>query len=112
MYVYKATVVRVIDGDTVRLNVDVGFNLRTTQNFRLVAAEGRGLNAPEIRGEERPDGLKSKARAAELMPVGASVHIETFKTGKFGRWLASVASGGVDVGSQLIEEGLAEFKEY
>lgn len=48
---------RVIDGDTVVLDIDLGFDtwLRN-QTIRLY-----GLNTPEITGEEKPEGLKSKA---------------------------------------------------
>ena len=54
-YIRHAEVVRVVDGDTIRLRVDLGFNTQVTQNFRLW-----GIDAPELRGDERVDGLKAK----------------------------------------------------
>ena len=45
MYNYPCKVVRVIDGDTAVLEVNLGFNIRFTETFRLL-----GINAPEKRG--------------------------------------------------------------
>ena len=81
-HVYPATVARVVDGDTVRLVVDVGFRMRYEDNFRLA-----GINAPELREEA---GKAARDFLRELLPEGQAVTVETAKAGKYGRWLAKV----------------------
>lgn len=61
MYEYRATLDRVVDGDTVYLVVDLGFHIQVRMSFRLL-----GIDTPEVRGEERPEGLVAKA-ALEAM---------------------------------------------
>ena len=52
----KVNVVRIYDGDTVFVNINMGLNLTMNDiSIRLF-----GINTPEVRGIERPDGLKSK----------------------------------------------------
>jgi micrococcal nuclease len=86
MYEYKATVVKVIDGDTVKLNIDLGFHLtRNEQNFRLI-----GIDAPEIRGDERQKGLICKEFVESLISEGEEVYIRTYKPDKYGRWLVDI----------------------
>jgi micrococcal nuclease len=52
----KVDVVRIYDGDTVFVNINMGLNL-TMNNISIRLF---GLNTPEVRGVERPDGLQSK----------------------------------------------------
>jgi len=80
MHVYPAVVVRVVDGDTVRLSVDVGFRMRFEDNFRL-----SGINAAEGKNSA------AASRVRELLPVGLAVVVSTEKPEKFGRWLADIA---------------------
>lgn len=56
IYQYKATIVRVIDGDTLELDAQLGFHVTKRVRVRL-----RDIDAPEIRGEERAAGRASKA---------------------------------------------------
>ena len=82
MYIYKATVVRIIDGDTMDVDIDLGFYMKTRQRLRLAR-----IDTPE-RGQ---DGFtEATNRVKELCPVGSEVLVETSKTGGFGRWLAEV----------------------
>ena len=88
MYEYKAIVKKVYDGDTVTLDIDVGFDVWIkNQRVRLLH-----IDAPELRGDERPDGLKAKERLLELIPVGSEVTIRTKKDkkGKYGRYLVEI----------------------
>ena len=56
MYEYRAYVRKVYDGDTITVDIDLGFGIVVQgQKIRLLR-----LNAPEIRGEEREEGLKSR----------------------------------------------------
>jgi len=109
MYQYKATVVRVVDGDTVRFKVDVGFYMTFEENFRLAA-----INAPELHDADalvKAAAVAAKNYLVELLPVGSGVTIQTAKAEKYGRWLATVVtSTGLNVGDELLKKGYA--KDY
>jgi len=109
MYEYQAEVVRIIDGDTVKLNVDLGFHIRHQSNFRL-----DGINAPEIRGKERPLGLLAKEALIAMIPVGSTVMVRTKRRpGKYGRWIGTIFSDtSVNVADQLVKLGHAVYRVY
>lgn len=100
-YTYAATVVRWVDGDTVDLNVDVGFHINMTDRFRLY-----GIDTPE-RGQVNHD--EAWHYAEGLAPVGSRVLVRTYKQEKYGRWLAEVypARSDVSVNTDLIQAKLA-----
>jgi micrococcal nuclease len=110
IYHYKVNVVSVYDGDSVTVDIDLGFNnWMKKQKLRLY-----GIDTPEIRGEERPDGLISKARLIELLE-DKTVVIKSHKdkSGKYGRWLATLFieednDEYTNINELLITEGLAE----
>ena len=122
LYVYKAVVTNVVDGDTIDCVVSCGLWLHTTQRLRLCASTGRGINSPETRGPERPAGLASESHLVELLDrmagPGWPVYLRTFrdKRGKFGRLLADVfvatAGGPVSLCDQMVRDGFAEMKDY
>lgn len=101
--------VRVVDGDTVRLRVDVGFHLTFEENFRLA-----DIDTPEVRGKEKVEGLRSKAAMeqmlAEEIEQGEGIKIQTFNEGKFGRWLATIISvkTGASLNQRMLTEGYAK----
>lgn len=108
-YTYEAKVISWIDGDTVALEVfkhfDFGFHIKLTGyyegHFRLL-----GVDTPE-RGKLNFKAATEAAR--KIAPVGSIVYIETFKTDKYGRYLAKVlTSEGVDISEALITMGLGE----
>lgn len=87
MYEYMAKVISVYDGDTIRADIDLGFGVKLeNQQIRLL-----GMDTPEVRGDERPEGLvvRDYVRAAIL---DKEIMLRTFKDskGKYGRWLAEV----------------------
>lgn len=107
---YNVTVTRVIDGDTFVGDVHhhvfaIEYTLKD-QYFRL-----NGLNAPEVRGEEKEKGLISK-RFVEEQILNQTVQVEVHGKEKYGRWLVSVFIGPVNLNQQLIHEGLAERRTY
>ncbi len=85
MFQYAAKVLRVVDGDTIYFDIDLGFTIRYTLEVRL-----RGVNTPEVVGLEKEVGLKAKAFVEEALPVGALVILNTYKAEKYGRFLADV----------------------
>lgn len=109
MYIYKAIVVSVYDGDTIRVDIDLGFGIwKKNEPIRLY-----GIDAPEIRGSERVEGLKSRDWLRTII-LNCEFEIKTFKDkkGKYGRYLAEILKDGENINHRLVNEGLAEFKEY
>ena len=114
MYRYQATVVRIVDGDTLYLDVDLGFFIRMTMDVRL-----KGINTPEIRGPEREAGLKSKTFVEAAIPPGTLVVIDSTKAEKYGRYLADIwylpgaktrdeiLANGRLLNKELVDKGLA-----
>jgi len=108
MYEYKATIRRVVDGDTVDVTLDLGFDILYNNRIRLL-----GIDTPEIRTrdlEEKALGLAAKDRVKELCPVGSTVILKTTKDdrGKFGRILGEIFVEGQSLNKMLVDEGLAE----
>jgi micrococcal nuclease len=112
MYEYKASVIKVYDGDTITAQVDLGFHFNFTNSFRLAR-----IDCPEVRGESREEGLKSRDRLRELI-MGKDIIIKTIKdrTEKYGRYLAEVYINiddiEVNINDLLVTEGLAIYKDY
>lgn len=90
-YLYKAEVVRCIDGDSVILNIDCGFDVQLKgQSVRLY-----GIDTAETRGgtpELKVLGNLAKEYVTQMIPVGSEVLIKTHldRKGKFGRILAEI----------------------
>ena len=95
-------VVRVVDGDTARLSIDMGNKITWCENFRL-----NGIDAAD---EDKAKKDAATARMVELLAGGVS-RVETFKPDKFGRWLADIyiaVDGGEMLTNQMmINEGFA-----
>lgn len=104
LYQYKAQIVRVVDGDTVRADIDLGFNTwRRNEALRL-----EGIDAPEPKGSTREAGKASTAALVARIE-GKELTICTIKdkTGKFGRYLVRLYLGDEDINAWMIEEGHA-----
>jgi len=90
MYTYKCKVKKVVDGDTVVVDIDLGFNIIVAdQTIRL-----SGIDTPESRTtnkEEKERGLLSKKKLSEKLSTNAYYTIQTVKEDnnddKFGRIL-------------------------
>jgi micrococcal nuclease len=99
LYVYKALVTKVYDGDTITCDIDLGLNVwLKDQKIRLA-----GIDAPELRGEEREEGLRVRDLLREKI-LDKEVTLKTYKdkTGKYGRWIADVYLGDVFVNAWLV----------
>ena len=87
MYEYKVVSInKIIDGDTVDLTIDLGFNLHKTDRYRLA-----GFDAPEtfrpLTDKEKAAGEATKAHLAEIMPYSAGLLVKTQKdTDIYGRY--------------------------
>lgn len=94
------TLLRVIDGDTIQVAIDVGFRFQTVQTLRLL-----GLDTPE-RGQLGWADARSKL--TQLI-TGRSLRVMTTKQDSFGRWLSHIWVGPEsDLVSQLMREWMAE----
>lgn len=108
-YTYTAHVISVYDGDTIRVDIDLGFGVWLhNQTLRLY-----GINAPEVRGKERPAGLRTRdALRAKINGKQIKIRTHKDKKGKYGRWLADVFFDSEHLNTWLIVEGLAKAKSY
>jgi len=126
MYIYRAKLDRVIDGDTIDVIVDLGFDVTIKRRLRL-----KGVNTPELRSKD-PDERRNALAAKEYVETTLydnELVIETFKTrsGKdrrtFGRYVADVFidvhtvdtnidSDLVSLSEMLVAKGLAEEVNY
>ena len=116
MYTYRAKLDRVVDGDTVDLFVDLGFNIWIKDRFRLL-----DIDTPELRGgTEQTKAAARKAKEFVENLFGqynneCEVLSQKDTKGKYGRWLATIILVGnkedskeVNLNERLIEAGLAE----
>jgi micrococcal nuclease len=111
MYEYNVKkVTKVVDGDTIDVDIDLGFNISFSQRVRLA-----GIDAPESRTKdlrEKALGLEVKNKVKVSMESAKKVVIKTElpdSTEKYGRILGWVYLDGADksLNEQLIEEGYA-----
>ena len=105
MYEYKCKLVRVVDGDTVDIDIDLGFGVwLRKQRIRMY-----GIDTPESRTRdlaEKKLGLAAKERLKELC-VG-TFKIKSLGKGKYGRILGiPYTEDGQDICQMLIKEGHA-----
>ena len=109
LYHYKITVTKVVDGDTIYGDVDLGFNVNAKKmEFRLAE-----VNTPETKGENRIAGLASKKFVEDTL-LNKEVCVLTKKDSKekYGRYLAWVYYKEADnlwicLNKKLVELNLA-----
>ena len=110
MYEYKAVVVKVIDGDTVDVDIDLGFNVwLKKQRIRLY-----GIDTPESRTRDKVEkifGNLAKSKVLDFCPIGSNIVLQT-KTdgsrGKYGRILGELVTlDGTNVNTFLVENNYA-----
>lgn len=113
-YQYWAKVIKVIDGDTIDCEVEIGFELTFKARIRLY-----GIAAPEIYGVKKnsleyKNGVNSKKYLESLIPKNKWVEItvhQSAKREKYGRWLAVVYDGKVNINNEMVDKKHAEVYE-
>jgi micrococcal nuclease len=123
MYEYKLKLERVVDGDTVDGEIDLGFGISVRKRIRLL-----GINAPETKLQskiadeearllEKEAGIRAKDKLAEML-LTKEILIKTKldKTGKFGRVLGTLFTlepeGLLDINDFLLAKGyVREYKK-
>ena len=104
LYLYRAYCTSVYDGDTVTLDIDLGFNHWIKgRKCRLY-----GINTPELRGDDKEAGIAARNRLRQLT-LNQPVMIKSIKdrSGKFGRLLVEIYCHGANINHQLIDENHA-----
>ncbi len=104
MYTYNIQVVKVIDGDTIDANIDLGFDISVKKRIRFM-----GINTPESRTrdlEEKAKGLAAKDRVCQLLDGCNRIQLTSHGVGKFGRCLGELHLDTVDGKEVLTMESL------
>jgi micrococcal nuclease len=113
MYEYRCKILRIVDGDTVDVDIDLGFGVwMHKERVRMM-----GIDTPESRTRdsvEKQFGLASKDKLKSLLPIGSMQILKTEidksgedAKGKFGRILGDFLIEGKRASEILIEEGFA-----
>ena len=107
-YLYGAKVIEIYDGDTLTALIDLGFNITIEEKIRLY-----GINAPEMRGKEKPQGIISRDYLRKRI-LGKEVIIETIKDkkGKYGRYLGIIKFEGKNINEEMVKKKLAKINYY
>ena len=107
-YQYSAVCSRVVDGDTIVLDVSLGFNVTIRETFRLL-----GINSPESYGvkkdsDEYKAGMISKDWLIDRIE-GKEIMVKTYKDkkGKYGRYLVDIYDDETSINAEMVEKGLA-----
>jgi micrococcal nuclease len=113
LYHYRAQVTDVYDGDTCTVDIDLGLSTWVRgEKVRL-----NRINAPEVKGAQRADGLKSRDFLRELIG-GNEVLLHTIKDTKekYGRYLGElwVEKDGawIHVNDEMVNKGFAVYQKY
>ena len=107
MYEYNCKIVRVIDGDSILVDIDLGFDTwRCGESIRLF-----GVDCPECRSrdkEEKAAGLAAKDYVKGLLHDGGTYTLTTKEKGKFGRYLGVIQlTDKTSVNGALVKERFA-----
>ena len=106
MYSYKIKLDRVIDGDTIDAEIDLGFNVSIKKRIRFA-----GINTPESRTrdlEEKARGLAAKDRVKQLLEGCNMIQLKSHGVGKYGRCLGELHIDVVDGQEKLTLESVNE----
>lgn len=107
VFVYGAELVKVIDGDTIVLNIDLGCRVwLKEQHVRLA-----GLNTPELVGPSSKEAAQAKAWLVGILTRSKELIVKTSKpdpADKYGRWLAEIVADDTNVNQMMLTLGLAK----
>ena len=119
LYVRRAKIVRLVDGDTVDVDIDLGMAITTRQRLRLF-----GINTPEVRGPEKASGHAATQHLADLLVEFRhegewDIVVQTYKDkkGKYGRYLADLIGveedgNPVNLNERMVTDGHAVVAMY
>jgi micrococcal nuclease len=102
MYTYKAEVIRVIDGDTIKFRIDLGFRTYMEANCRLYGINCKELTAKEQ--EMRAAAYSAKEYVESILFEGDYVILHSKKLDKYGRPLVLVEIERKNFGSYILND--------
>ena len=94
MFEYKALVLNVIDADTLKLQIDLGFSVFVVQSCRLVR-----VDAPEM---STMQGFTARQFVVDALAAVTAIKVSTSKPDKYGRWLVDFFFQSPPTGPQWI----------
>lgn len=108
LYSYRAKIVKVIDGDTCILNIDLGFRVFVELSCRLAHIDTPELHSPDDVLRARASKAKQKLIELTVNPAIIIKSFKPFKSDKYGRFLVEIInSDGVNVNQLLLDSGFA-----
>ena len=108
MYEYRAKVIKVIDGDTIDVDIDLGFGvILAKQRIRLY-----GIDTPESRTSDKVEKFYGKISSAFMKdhcPRGSYITLRTHldSKGKYGRILGEIIVDDVNINQLMVEQHMA-----
>ena len=106
MYEYAVKkIVYVVDGDTVDIEIDLGFNLTKKERVRLA-----GIDTPESRTRdlaEKELGLRAKDYLKQMLKDSKNLRVQTSKDGKYGRMLGWFFEDELNINLDMVQNGHA-----
>ncbi len=105
MYEYKCTVDRVVDGDTIDVVLDLGFDIKFKSRVRLY-----GIDTPECRTRDLDEKARGKMAAGFVQSTveeGELIQIRTKlkdSRGKYGRVLGELIVDGININQSMIDK--------
>ncbi len=110
LYTYRDYVSKIYDGNTITVSIELGFNaVLKGEKLRLF-----DINAPEVRGDSKPEGVKSRGWLRNRILNKDIIIIKTirYKKGKYGRYLSIIYLDDINNSDELVSNGLAVYKDY
>jgi micrococcal nuclease len=113
-YTYNATLLKVIDGDTIDVMIDLGCHTSIRKRLRFLEIDTEELRDRDT--ERREDAAEAKERVKHLLENADKIYVQTVmdSTGKYGRLLAYVwyedEYGVQNLNTQLLREGFQKKK--
>ena len=108
-YIYKIRVLRVVDGDTIDAEIDLGFDISIQKRIRL-----HGINAPEVRTRDKKEkarGIKAKEYLESVVKYQNNIlYLKSMDKGKYGRCIGILFEVDFDdcsINDDMIHEGHA-----
>jgi len=102
---------RVVDGDTIQCDIDIGWELSVRTYIRMAR-----YNSPELRSRnkrERMFAKRSKVKLKKILDSMDKIKIVSLKRGKYGRWIGDIYNGLINVNNKMIlyEKDYPDFRK-
>lgn len=116
VYEYKGLVTRIVDGDTIDMQIDLGFRIKTDIRVRILDIDTPEIYHPSC-DEEKKHGHEAKDLAESLI-LNKPIIVRTKKyTGKYGRWLGKIeyidGGGNIqDFATTMTDRGMEKRNDY